>query len=314
MSLPAVYTGFWYDESRPAILGATVTLPIRLGNILVAALSTLVTIAATFFWIIIAFAVHQIIIRNDFADVLDLQRQLILRNSGSASGALWEAFKLHRAWRKKTANLTSRVVVVALPALLILLTFTAASVLVAEVATRSYEQVQVLVKPQNCGLWQYDSSQVNNSDAAGTATRKIRNDTIDARTYARNWYANESSGVAARSLFPVLRLPYSFNTSSTCPFGHGGRCIPDDFSAITMDTGLLDSHAMFGINAPDRDRVSFRMKVTCSPVHAKDLAKDSRTAGIDYLDFYFGPIPGVTPYTYRYVVHAQYDAVGYYLT
>jgi hypothetical protein len=73
---------------------------------------------------------------------------------------------------------------------------------------------------------------------------------------------------------------------------------------------------MFGINAPESDRVNFRMRVTCSPVHIKDLAKDAtdEETGDDLLQFFIGPIPGVTEYTYQYNMHTIRDAVGYYLT
>jgi hypothetical protein len=245
--------------------------------------------------------------------MFDLQRQVTLRNSTSASAALWEAFKLHQAWRKKASNLTSRIIVVALPALLTWLIFTAASVLVAEVATQSYEQVQVLIKPENCGFLRFDGNVSKDSEAFAAAKRKFRKDTVKARTYAGNWYTNESSGGAELSIFPVSKLPYNFSTSSACPFEKKGRrCISDSFSAITMDTGLLDSHAMFGINAPKSDRVSFRMKVTCSPVAVRDMVKNFtyEATGDEYFRYYLGPTR-VTEYTYQYGLHTALDLVGY---
>ena len=80
-----------------------------------------------------------------------------------------------------------------------------------------------------------------------------------------------------------------------------------------MDTGLLDSHAMFGINAPRRDRINFRKRVTCSPIHVRDLAEsynDTQT-GEEYLRLYLGPIPGIWNYTYQYNVRTERIGIGY---
>jgi len=80
-----------------------------------------------------------------------------------------------------------------------------------------------------------------------------------------------------------------------------------------MDTGLLDSHVMFGINAPQHDRVNLRKFVTCSPIHIKDLAKEYNNTNNDFLQFYLGEVVGVSDYTYFYNVHTPLDSVGYHL-
>ena len=71
-----------------------------------------------------------------------------------------------------------------------------------------------------------------------------------------------------------------------------------------MDTGYLDSLDL-GINAPSQERVLFRKVTTCAPLMAKELAKlvnetDELGYNHTYVRLYFGPLNGVTNYTYSY--------------
>ncbi|KAB8239187.1 uncharacterized protein BDW43DRAFT_306071 [Aspergillus alliaceus] len=51
-------------------------------------------------------------------------------------------------------------------------------------------------------------------------------------------------------------------------------------TAFAMDTGLLDSHADFGINAPPKNRIEYRRLTTCSPIYGVDFGTDREEAGL----------------------------------
>lgn len=62
MSLTAgssIYTGAWINWSQGAIIGATITLSQRNGNLLTAFLGIFVTIAGGACWRILSFLMHQ---------------------------------------------------------------------------------------------------------------------------------------------------------------------------------------------------------------------------------------------------------------
>ncbi len=81
-----------------------------------------------------------------------------------------------------------------------------------------------------------------------------------------------------------------------------------------MDTGLLDSHADLGINAPPQNRVSFRRVTTCAPLHATPWGttqNDSEVGLVIYINA--GPNPP-SNYTFSYYHRAGMDGFGYALT
>jgi hypothetical protein len=60
MSSIPVYVGKWHDYSRHSnILGIVVTLDVKWGGYLIAALSTFVGFVGTATWAIVAFSIHQ---------------------------------------------------------------------------------------------------------------------------------------------------------------------------------------------------------------------------------------------------------------
>jgi hypothetical protein len=133
-----------------------------------------------------------------------------------------------------------------------------------------------------------------------------------------------------RSTFPTVRLPYSVDTQQNCPFSGRTACIGVNNTvvdeAMAMDTGQLDSHSYFGINAPSGDRVTFRKQVTCSPIQGGNLISEPvvQTINLTYsgrtgagvegnLTYYYvdiGPV-GTNNYTFVWSANTPYDYVGY---
>jgi hypothetical protein len=212
------YIGFWHDHTHNLISGLTLTLPVRHSNFLLATLTLAVTISSTCFWIIAAFILHQRLVRRHgrYVDAVDLQHQVILRNSTSPLASLWDLIKVHLAWRYGSARRTWRR---AFP--LILFTFclwsifSIASIFVSEVASKSYDDIRTLLNSDFCG-----SMEFNTSTPAGRAYQNfiMKQSTKDARTYAINWYSNSSSSLTASTVFPMETLPIDISETQDCPF------------------------------------------------------------------------------------------------
>jgi hypothetical protein len=81
-----------------------------------------------------------------------------------------------------------------------------------------------------------------------------------------------------------------------------------------MDTGFLNSQHDFGINAPPKDRILYRRMTTCAPIYDLDFSSlyNDSVKG-ETLLIYAGNNGPISNYTFKYVLHAQLDGVGYML-
>jgi hypothetical protein len=305
-----VRTGFWRDHTHSSVTGATLTLPIRHSNYLLASLTLAVTISATCFWIIAAFVLHQLSIsRNRIrVNVIDLQHQVILRNSTSPLGTLWDLIKIQLAWRRSSVSKKwRRTWFPLLASFLIWAIFVIASIFVSEVASKSYYNIRTILNPEFCGYWDFDTSTLEGSAYYRALQKK---DTLDARGYASNWYSNASSSLVASTVFPSDNLPITTTEAVDCPFDPA-YCFKT-FPSFSVSSLLLDSHEMFGINAPPKNRVQFQKNVTCANLYlGRQWVVDNGTIYI-----YAGnSTEGNTtvPYTYIYDGDAGSASLDYFL-
>lgn len=95
-----VHTGPWINWSHGLLLGSTITLSERDGELFTAFLAMFVTAAGAACWKIMSFALHQHRSPRDPQDGIHHQQQAILRNSGSPVGASFELARLTWSWRK----------------------------------------------------------------------------------------------------------------------------------------------------------------------------------------------------------------------
>jgi hypothetical protein len=75
MSSIPVYVGLWRDYTQDSIFGNTVTLNVRWGGYLIAALSTFVAIVGTALWTTTAFVAHQLLSGQAEKDGVFFQHQ-----------------------------------------------------------------------------------------------------------------------------------------------------------------------------------------------------------------------------------------------
>jgi len=309
----AITTGLWWDHSRPAVLAATLTLSVDYGNLLISTLTLLVTMAGVSFWCIAAYTLHALSVREGPTSAVNLQHRATLRNSRGPINTFLEILKIHRAWSKtQPPFLLAQTCAVAVPAFLIWACFTVATIFTSRVANRGYSPVIARVQPDNCGFWQFNT---DTPDGEAAARTKMMNDTIQARTYAQNFYSNGSSSSIARSIFVRPTLPYSVNASAPCPLPTSRRCFLGNNSAFSITTPFLDSQEMLGINAKPQDRVSVQISATCAPVAVStDQAHYVEIANATYLQLDLGPTPSAEQnFTYLYYGDTERAGVGYLL-
>jgi hypothetical protein len=312
MSNTTTYTGFWFDLSSGHARGATLTIPIRSGNFLITALSVLTTWAAVSAWSITSYLLHQVRASQTIAGPLHLELQVLLRNSTSALDTFLQGIRMQLAWRRKSRRTLRQIAPVIVLAFIIWIGFVIAGIFVAAVGSPSYKDVVVLLKPDNCGLVRFDST---TSMGLTVFEQKTVRDTLNSRLYARNMY-NEDKMLLTKSIFTSPTLPYVNNYSEPCMFPSAAgqhRCTTANNTAFSMDTGLLDSHVHFGINAIPANRVQFRKKVTCAPVFPKEfIQRNVQNDNETWEEVNMGPL-AVSNYTYRWNVHTVADGVGYQL-
>jgi hypothetical protein len=286
MSQQLAYTGFWVDRTHNYILGATLTMKSSNGAYIIAALSSLVTIADASAWTLLAFTLHQLRATNAPHDAAFYQHQVVFRNAGSALGSVWTLFQTALAW-KNSSKLRNRTALLLLCPLTIYVVFEAASILQARIATKVYNVNLVKLRNQNCGFVdQIDGTIATAAQLGG----KKANDTRAARTYASQCY-NQNVGALGCTLMPVQYLNYTTNVDTACPFKPASRCSAGINGAVSFDTGYINSHTDLGINARNDKRLEVRIVRTCSVLHTGDLVTeipDASTVADLFLSYSLG--------------------------
>lgn len=84
--------------------------------------------------------------------------------------------------------------------------------------------------------------------------------------YAQQCYTSKEggAGILKCGTFVQQRIDFKTNYSAACPFS-GNICKSND-SNIFIDTGYLDTHEHFGLNAPPDQRVLLRKTLHCAPL------------------------------------------------
>ncbi|KAK3320191.1 hypothetical protein B0T19DRAFT_488362 [Cercophora scortea] len=268
MSNYTIQTGVWVNYDTSPALGATLTVSIRWGNYLIAALSSLVAWAGASAWSIVSYALHQRLAAVRNKDVLHQQLQVHFRTGGSFLDSWFDGLHLHRAWKGRVGHVRRRTLTVSVLALILFLVFTAAGIFVAEVATKSYQDVLVLAAPNDCGNIIFQD-QPGRHNAVIDEVFGLQNDIY---FWARN-YARDIKAQGRESSFSVPSLPFTSHEME-CPYSNGTTCLGANRTqgpAWMMESGPLNSHTHFGINAPEQDRVTWGVIGTCAVVDAQNL-------------------------------------------
>lgn len=254
-----IYTGFWVDQGRSPISGSTLTLSINHANYLTSFLSFIVTtIVVNSLFKIVVFILYFSRPVNGTETVLTRQIYVSLLNSSSVSlpplSILSSLLSRNDGRRQKiTANLL-------LVPLWILIALKIGGSAIPPLIVSGSKSDLALAKPGICGFVSNDP-RVDSRNAF--ASRQELYETMDARRYAAEQYSKEPARFDTQSSFVTEALPFQVIENTTCPFDES-MCLLGVKSAITFDTGLLNSHVHLGINARAQDRVEYRWRSTCA--------------------------------------------------
>ena len=316
----SIYIGPWINWSRGLILGSTITLSQRHAGLLTAFLGIFVTAAGASCWRILSFAIHQFRAgeASPSQDGLLHQQQVVFRNHSTSGGAAWQLSQLMWYWRKLPVRAILRTLPLIALALCNMALFAVAGVFSSEVTKAAGNET--LVRSSNCGFIMSDTSLPSTSHALIAAINaKDVNDTLVASTYSRACYDDNEKSPQCNQ-FAQPRIPWKAKVNASCPFA-SELCLEGPMSAYEMDTGLVDSHEMLGINAPRRNRMQYRKVTSCSPIQAEsyvwkfnDTNPDHIAYGATFLRYAFGEVGSPSNYTFQYNTRDLGGLTGYVLT
>ncbi|KAE8349837.1 hypothetical protein BDV28DRAFT_52778 [Aspergillus coremiiformis] len=305
-----IYTGVWINWSHGLFRGATLTLPQEYAGLLTAFLAIFVSFAGTMMWRIICFIIHQAWTTppSKKRDFVHYTRQVILRNSGSGAAAAWAFTSLAWTAGRKTPHALLRILPLVLIALLNVAVFGVSGVFTSYV-TKVPGNTTIILGPR-CGGYAVPP------DLGSTAIflSKALADTQVAATYANQCYLGHSS--LACGTYVRQNLPFTTEQNVSCPFAKD-LCQFNDHSAFAMDTGLLDSHDDFGMNAPPHNRIKYRRRTTCSPIYGGPFTtsrNDANRGLVIYVEAGSTPQLAATGnnWTFSYVARSALDMVDGY--
>lgn len=246
-----VYQGFWIDHTQSSILGATITTTNEQANLVIATLSLLVAFAGSHLWDLIAFVSYCTAISQKPRPIFHHQRQALARTITSPGAFALEAAKIGWRWRRHRP--WSSIVLLTFLSLVCSVGFLTAGIFVSLVVSNS--ENQVLVNSDSCGFvsWRNESTPQH---------RRYQQLVFNqAFTYSEACY-NKTGDLPQCDLFAQHNIPIQHVADVECPFP--GLCKTE--KAFMLDTGLLDSHQSFGINAPPHLRVQMQRAITCAPL------------------------------------------------
>lgn len=263
-----IYRGVWINWSRGPILGSTLTLTRRNGDLLIAFVALFVTIVGTSFWRIACFFIHNLYSSEAPRDGLYHQRQAILRNSANGSSGLVSLVQALWAWRQKSKDPFKRIFPIITFAIVCLCAWATASGLSSRISTGVGNEV--LISSSNCGMIVFRRQP--SAEFVGTKLLHFfANNMQSQSTYAQQCYAKDTN-LANCQTYVKKRLVSQVNRNATCPFQ--SKMCRFQNGNIRIDTGLLDTHEDLGLNLPRSQRLQIRTTTDCAPIVMEGYKKD----------------------------------------
>ena len=260
-----VYIGVWTNWSRGRVLGSTLTLTRRNGDLLVAVLAFFVTFVFTRLWRILCVILHHQSSSDRPRGALYHQRQAAFRNAASPDTALAVFSQIIWAWRRGCTKVHV-VKVLGIP-LLIAAACLSGSILASTFSSRVSSAVgdDVLLRGDMCGWINGSHDRVRQSQEAYLIPW-VSSETIAAANYARECYSVNPGGVLSCNTFPKANLAHKIQVDSDheCPWG-GDICVQEK-SNLRIDSGLIDSNDDLGMNAPPDRGFQYRLVLQCAPI------------------------------------------------
>ncbi|KAK8093473.1 hypothetical protein PG997_000158 [Apiospora hydei] len=292
-----VYLGVWTNWSRgSAIMGATLTTTQSTGNILIAFTATFIPFVASRLWKMFCFAVHTCSSKRGSQGTIYHQRQVVLRNSSSADSGAFSLLALLWTWRRLPAKSLSRLLPLLIFAILFIVGFTVAGGYSSQITSTMGDEV--LLKGDNCGMLTLATSE-------------------DDYDRASACYANQAANVFDCNRFIVGSLPTeTADGNAACPFA--SDVCRDNATNLRLDSGYIDSNDHMGLNAPQDQRIFFRMVLSCAPLSTRGYKTSHIQGNRTFVRYNYGNLIGANynlfDYTYavpdRETQYKQADATN----
>jgi hypothetical protein len=299
-----IHTGTWINWSRGRMMGATLTLSRRDGDLLIAFTALFIAFVTTRTWRIFCFALHRIYSAPGSQEGVYHQHQAILRNSTSPESAAYLLLKLF--WSNRLSTNRFRPLSAAVVAILCIVTFTIAGGFSSQISTAVGSEV--LLKATNCGFLR-SVSIFGTKYLTGMAHASQRID--DAANYAQQCYSDIKTGNLNCGRLIKKTLPMNIDLQAPCPFDDS-ICLSTSGN-IRLDTGYVDSHEDLGLNAPDDQRFRWRNILQCAPLVTAGYTRENNTPSGNDTSYHYGSMTtsdGLLDYIYRTEsVDSQYAKV-----
>ncbi|KAI0206813.1 hypothetical protein F4808DRAFT_466756 [Astrocystis sublimbata] len=187
----------------------------------------------------------------------------------------------------------------ALLAILIVAAFTIAGGFSAQIS--SSVGAEALLKGKNCGTLYPNFS---NPDSYYASLPYVAEVFSNAANYVQQCYLGESNAVGCNR-FIKQRLSGNVDFAAACPFSDT-ICRSKSGNTL-LDTGYVDSHEAFGLNAPRDRRVLWRNVLHCAPLATAGFTKTNSSDNAT--EYYYGNHDPI-PYIYKAdSVASQYERV-----
>ncbi|KAI1121648.1 hypothetical protein F5Y10DRAFT_282310 [Nemania abortiva] len=273
-----VYVGAWTNWSRGQIMGATLTLPRRDADLLIAFTAFFVAFVTTRVWRLICFAIHRSSSKETPQDSTYHQHQAILRNSSTPEDGIRLLTYVLRA--NKSSTVQFRPLTTVAVAAVCIISFTIAGGFSSYISTAIGDEV--LVKSLNCGAMIRDDGSFDNTIIRAYRAEQINN----AANYAQQCYSSEGRGLLDCSRFAAKRIIGNIDRNATCPF-QNDMC-RNRYSNIRIDSGYLSSHDHFGLNSPSGQRVLWRNVYHCAPMVTTGYTSQKNTSFGEATLYHYG--------------------------
>ncbi|KAM7188767.1 hypothetical protein V8F33_010430 [Rhypophila sp. PSN 637] len=280
------------------VLGSTLTVSRRDGDLLVAVLAFFVTFVFTRFWRILCVVLHHQSSSDRPREALYHQRQAAFRNVASPEAALTLFAQMIWAWRH-TSNSKHMLKIMGVPLLVATLCLTA-SVVASSFSSRLTSGVgdEVLLHGGMCG-WIDGSRDMLREGQQAYLLPWVATQTLSSANYAKECYSVNPGGVLSCDTFvkPNLLGQIEIETDVPCPFG-GDICVKDHAN-LRIDSGLIESNNDLGMNAPSDLRFQYRIVLQCAPIKTENYTSSHNISSErSYTRYHYGRannfgVPGV---------------------
>ncbi|KAI0543447.1 hypothetical protein F4679DRAFT_577625 [Xylaria curta] len=279
-------------------MGSTLTLKRRDADLLIAFTAFFIAFVASRTWKILCFGFHRSFSTSTPQSIIYHQRQAILRNSSSPENGMDLLFRQLWSGRYKGRDRLYSLLIASI-AVLSITAFTITGGFSARISTGVGGEV--LIRSTNCGTLHPNFSNIDSYYASLPYVAEVFS---NAANYAQQCYSSNNNTLECNR-FMKPRLNRIVDLEEGCPFSN--IICRNKSRNILLDTGYVDSHEFFGLNAPRDQRVLWKNVLHCAPLATAEFTEvippDNATL------YYYGSHDPI-PYLYKAdSVESQYERI-----